>query len=214
MKNKLFPIVAAILLLLACQKEENVEINQASSVQEFKTDELVQELISNNEYFINNMGNPNEESIQLLKKSNLNINEQIQLSKVLGFKSLSDYNQFLKNQSELANAIKKKYSFLERFSQNDIQNLLKEVSIDNLNSNKKSLMLGSRCVEKFKNCSRLSNIVYTAEILGCTATAMGIGALTGGVGGVFFQLACGGTAIEHLQAMRTECQLDYEDCIQ
>ena len=214
MKNKLFPIVAAILLLLACQKEENVEINQASSVQEFKTDELVQELISNNEYFINNMGNPNEESIQLLKKSNLNINEQIQLSNVLGFKSLSDYNQFLKNQSVLANAIKKKYSFLERFSQNDIQNLLKEVSIDNLNSNKKSLMLGSRCVEKFKNCSRLSNIVYTAEILGCTATAMGIGALTGGVGGVFFQLACGGTAIEHLQAMRTECQLDYEDCIQ
>ena len=75
-------------------------------------------------------------------------------------------------------------------------------------------MLGSRCAEKFKNCSRLSNIVYTAEILGCTATAMGIGALTGGVGGVFFQLACGGTAIEHLQAMRTECQLDYEDCIQ
>jgi len=214
MKNKLFPIVAAILLLLACQKEEIVEINQASSVQEFKTDELVQELISNNEYFINNMGNPNDESIQLLKKSNLNINEQIQLSKVLGFKSLSDYNQFLKNQSELANAIKKKYTFLERFSQNDIQNLLKEVSIDNLNSNKKSLMLGSRCVEKFKNCSRLSNIVYTAEILGCTATAMGIGALTGGVGGVFFQLACGGTAIEHLQAMRTECQLDYEDCIQ
>jgi len=214
MKNKLFPIVAAILLLLACQKEEIVEINQASSVQEFKTDELVQELISNNEYFIKNMGNPNEESIQLLKKSNLNINEQIQLSKVLGFKSLSDYNQFLKNQSELANAIKKKYTFLERFSQNDIQNLLKEVSIDNLNSNKKSLMLGSRCVEKFKNCSRLSNIVYTAEILGCTATAMGIGALTGGVGGVFFQLACGGTAIEHLQAMRTECQLDYEDCIQ
>jgi len=214
MKNKLFPIVTAILLLLACQKDENVEINQASSVQEFKTDELVLELISNNEYFINNMGNPNEESIQLLKKSNLNINEQIQLSNVLGFKSLSDYNQFLKNQSVLANAIKKKYSFLERFSQNDIQNLLKEVSIDNLNSNKKSLMLGSRCVEKFKNCSRLSNIVYTAEILGCTATAMGIGALTGGVGGVFFQLACGGTAIEHLQAMRTECQLDYEDCIQ
>jgi len=38
MKNKLFPIVAAILLLLACQKEEIVEINQASSVQEFKTD--------------------------------------------------------------------------------------------------------------------------------------------------------------------------------
>jgi hypothetical protein len=214
MKNKLFPIVVSILLLIACQKEENIEINQASSVQEFKTDKLVQELISNNEYFINNMGSPNEESIQLLKKSNLNINEQIQLSNVLGFKSLSDYNQFLKNQSELANAIKKKYTFLERFSQNDIQNLLKEVSIDNLNSNKKSLMLGSRCQEKFKNCSRLSNIVYTAEILGCTATAMGIGALTGGVGGVFFQLACGGTAIEHLQAMRTECQLDYEDCIQ
>ena len=107
MKNKLFPIVAAILLLLACQKEENAEINQVSSIQEFKTDELVQELISNNEYFINNIGSPNEESIQLLKKSNLSNNEQIKLSNILGFKSLSDYNQFLKNQSELANAIKK-----------------------------------------------------------------------------------------------------------
>lgn len=214
MKNKLFLIVTAMLLLLACQKEENVEINQASSVQEFKTDELVQELISNNEYFVNNMGSPNKESVQLLKKSNLNNDEQIELSNLLGFKSLSDYNQFLKNQSELANAIKKKYSFLEHFSQNDIQNLLMEVNFDNLNSNKRSLMLGRNCGEKFKNCSRLSNVVYTAEILGCTATAMGIGALTGGVGGVFFQLACGGTAIEHLQAMRTECQLDYEDCIQ
>ena len=214
MKNKLFPIVMAILLLLACQKEENIEIKQASSVQEFKTDELVQELISNNEYFVNNMGSPNKESIQLIKKSNLNNDEQIQLSKLLGFKSLTDYNKFLKNQSELANAIKKKYSFLEHFSQNDIQDLLMEVNFDNLNSNKRSLMLGSRCIEKFKNCSRLSNIVYTAEILGCTATAMGIGALTGGVGGVFFQLGCGGIAIEHLQAMRTECQLDYEDCIQ
>ena len=165
MKNKLFPIVAAILLLLACQKEENAEINQVSSIQEFKTDELVQELISNNEYFINNIGSPNEESIQLLKKSNLSNNEQIKLSNILGFKSLSDYNQFLKNQSELANAIKKKYIFLERFSQNDIQNLLKEVNFDNLNSNKKSLMLGSRCAEKFKNCSRLSNIVYSLRNL-------------------------------------------------
>jgi hypothetical protein len=214
MKNKLFPIVTAMLLLLACQKEENVEINQAYSIQEFKTDELVQELISNNENFIDNMGSPNEESIQLLKKSKLNNNEQIQLSNVLGFKSLSDYNQFLKNQSELANTIKKKYSFLEQFSKNDIQNLLKEVNFNNLNSNKKSFMFGRRCGEKFKNCTRLSNIVYTAEILGCTATAMGIGTLTGGVGGVFFQLACGGTAIEHLQAMRNECELDYQDCIQ
>ena len=214
MKNKLFPIVTAMLLLLACQKEENVEINQAYSIQEFKTDELVQKLISNNENFIDNMGSPNEESIQLLKKSKLNNNEQIQLSNVLGFKSLSDYNQFLKNQSELANTIKKKYSFLEQFSKNDIQNLLKEVNFNNLNSNKKSFMFGRRCGEKFKNCTRLSNIVYTAEILGCTATAMGIGTLTGGVGGVFFQLACGGTAIEHLQAMRNECELDYQDCIQ
>ena len=31
--------------------------------------------------------------------------------------------------------------------------------------------------------------------------AIGIGAITGGVGGVFFQLACGGVAIEHLQAI-------------
>ncbi len=212
MKNKLFLILAAVLVLLACQKEENTEIKQASSIQEFKTDKIVQELMSNNEYFISNMGSPTDESIQLLKKTNLNYNEQIQLSNLLGFKTLSDYNLFLNRQSSLANTIRKKYSFITNFPQNNIQNLLKEVNFNNLSSNYKTLMLENRCDQKFKNCSRLSNIVYTAEVLGCTATAMGIGALTAGIGGIFFQLACGATAIEHLQAMRTECQLDYEDC--
>ncbi|MFN5189088.1 MAG: hypothetical protein ACK5DH_06055, partial [Chitinophagia bacterium] len=104
------------------------------------------------------------------------------------------------------------YIFLEHYSQNEIQNLLNEINNINKNSNKQSLVFENKCLEKYNNCTRISNIVYTAEILGCTATAIGIGAITGGAGGVFFQLACGGIAIEHLQAMRVGCKLDFEDC--
>jgi hypothetical protein len=212
MKNQLFQILAVSLFLLSCQKQENSETKTVPSIQEFKTDEMVQELIRYNAYFINNMESPTNESIQLLKKPNLNNTEQIQLSNLLGFNTLADYNLFFKTQSTLANTIRKKYSFLGNYSQNEIQNLLSEINYNNINSNKQSLVLENKCIEKYNNCNRLSNIVYTAEILGCTATAIGIGAITGGVGGVFFQLACGGVAIEHLQAMRVGCKLDFEDC--
>ncbi|MCX6202895.1 MAG: hypothetical protein NTY43_01200 [Bacteroidetes bacterium] len=211
MKNRLFPILVATLSLLACQKEDTIAIKIEPSLQAFKTDKIVQEFINYNESFINNMGSPNNESIQLLKKISLNNNEQIKLSKLVGFTSLAEYNLFLKNQSALAYEIRRKYSFLAHFSQNELLNLLKELNY-NTNSSKKSLMLENRCDDKYNNCSRLSNIVYTAEILGCTATAVGLGALTGGWGGVLFQAACGASALEHLQTMRTGCQLDYEDC--
>ena len=213
MKNQLFQIFAVSLLLLSCQKQENSEIQIVPSIQEFKTDEMVQKLISNNEYFIKKLESPTDEIIQLLKKTNLNNSEQIQLSRLLGFNTLANYNLFFKNQSALANAIRKKYSFIENYSQNEIQNLLNEINYKNTTtSNKQPLLFGNRCAQKYNNCNRLSNIVYTAEILGCTATAIGIGAITGGAGGVFFQLACGGVAIEHLQAMRVGCKLDFEDC--
>ena len=124
MKNQLFQILAASLVLLSCQKQENSEIKLVTSIEEFKTDKMVQELISYNAYFIKNMESPSNVSIQLLKKPNLNNIEQVKLTNQLGFKSLADYNLFFKNQSTLANAIRKKYSFLENYSQNEIQNLL------------------------------------------------------------------------------------------
>ena len=212
MKNQLFKILAVSLFLMSCQKQENLELIKVPSIQEFKTDKIVQELISYNENFIKNMESHDNNSIQLLKKPNLDVSEQIQLSNQLGFNTLADYNLFFKNQSTLAYKIRKKYTFLENYSQNEIQNLLSDINYNNINSNKKSLMHINKCAQKYNNCNRLSNIVYTAEILGCTATAIGIGAITGGAGGVFFQLACGGLAIEHLQAMRVGCQLDFEDC--
>lgn len=212
MKNKLFQILAASLLLLSCQKQENSDLKAVPNIQEFKTDKMVKDLISYNEYFIKNMKSPTNEGIQLLKKTTLNYNEQVQLSNQLGFNTLADYNLFFKTQSTLADSIRNKYSFLENYSQNEIQNLLNEINYTKINSNKQSLKFENKCIEKYNNCNRLSNIVYTAEVLGCTTTAIGIGAMTGGVGGVFFQLACGGIAIEHLQAMRAGCKLDFEDC--
>lgn len=212
MKNQLFQILAVSLLLLSCQKQENSDIKTVPTIQEFKNDQMVKDLISYNEYFIKNMESISNESIRLLKKPDLNNSEQMQLSNLLGFNTIADYNLFFKTQSTLANSIRKKYSFLENYSQNKIQDLLNEINYTKINSNKQSLVFENKCIEKYNNCNRISNIVYTAEVLGCTATAIGIGAITGGVGGVFFQLACGGVAIEHLQAMRAGCKLDFEDC--
>ena len=129
-----------------------------------------------------------------------------------GLQKARDWGFKVPTQSKLANSIRKKYSFLENYSQNEIQDLLNEINYTKIISNKQSLVFENKCIEKYNNCNRISNIVYTAEVLGCTATAIGIGAITGGVGGVFFQLACGGVAIEHLQAMRVGCKLDFEDC--
>ena len=212
MKNQLFQILAVSLLLLSCQKQENSDLKPVPTIQEFKNDQMVKDLITYNEYFIKNMESIPNEGIQLLKKPSLNNSEQIQLSKLLGFNTIADYNLFFKTQSTLANSIRKKYSFLENYSQNEIQDLLNEINYTKIISNKQSLVFENKCIEKYNNCNRISNIVYTAEVLGCTATAIGIGAITGGVGGVFFQLACGGVAIEHLQAMRAGCKLDFEDC--
>ena len=80
MKNRLFPILVATLSLLACQKEDTIAIKIEPSLQAFKKDKIVQEFINYNESFINNMGSPNNESIQLLKKISLNNNEQIKLA--------------------------------------------------------------------------------------------------------------------------------------
>jgi len=212
MKNQLFQILAVSLLLMSCQKQENSDLKTVPTIQEFKTDQMVKDLITYNEYFIKNMESIPKESIQLLKKPNLNNSEQIQLSNLLGFNTIADYNLFFKTQSTLATSIRKKYSFLANYSQNEIQDLLNEINYTKINSNKQSLVFENKCIEKYNNCNRISNIVYTAEVLGFTATAIGIGAITGGVGGVFFQLACGGVAIEHLQAMRAGCKLDFEDC--
>jgi hypothetical protein len=212
MKNQLFQILAVSLILLSCQKQENSDLKPVPTIQEFKNDQMVKDLITYNEYFIKNMESIPNEGIQLLKKSSLNNSEQIQLSNLLGFNTIADYNLFFKTQSTLANSIRKKYSFLENYSQNEIQDLLNEINYTKIISNKQSLVFENKCIEKYNNCNRISNIVYTAEVLGCTATAIGIGAITGGVGGVFFQLACGGVAIEHLQAMRAGCKLDFEDC--
>ena len=137
MKNQLFQILAASLVLLSCQKQENSEIKLVTSIEEFKTDKMVQELISYNAYFIKNMESPSNVSIQLLKKPNLNNIEQVKLTNQLGFKSLADYNLFFKNQSTLANAIRKKYSFLENYSQNEIQNLLNEMNYKNTTTSNK-----------------------------------------------------------------------------
>ena len=74
MKNQLFQILAVSLLLLSCQKQENSDLKTVPSIQEFKTDQMVKDLISYNEYFIKNMESPTNESIQLLKNTTFNNN--------------------------------------------------------------------------------------------------------------------------------------------
>ena len=77
MKNQLFQILAVSLLLLSCQKQENSDLKTVPTIQEFKNDQMVKDLITYNEYFIKNTESIPNESIQLLKKPNLNSCDRI-----------------------------------------------------------------------------------------------------------------------------------------
>jgi hypothetical protein len=212
MKKILSSVTLLCLLISSCQKDLSNHLENIQSISSLKSDKEVIELLILNKILVSKMQDKKENTSILLKKTNLAFNEKQQLSTILGFDTIKDCESFFEKQSTLLISIKKRYSYLSKWTKIELQNILIEIENENTNIVKKSLRMSNKCDDRFKNCSKLSNIIYTAEVIGCTTTAIGIGVVTGGWGGVFFQSICGATALEHLQAMRTECQLDYSDC--
>ncbi|MEN9697889.1 MAG: hypothetical protein RLZ56_1310 [Bacteroidota bacterium] len=211
MKKTLILTYASICFFtIGCTKEQNNNIINQEVSRDFIEDTLVGELLNINSQLINTM-KPSIDSIKpLLRKNMVSNREKLIISKALGFEDIEQYDLFVKTQHDLVEKIKTKYPTITKSS--NIRVLLQTAIQKNKNSTIKTLRLDNRCGDRLNNCLALGNTVYTAEILGCTAGAIGIGSVTLGVGGIIFQIACGAAALEHLSIMRTGCQLDYNDC--
>ncbi len=190
------------------QQNDNIKKEDSST---FTKDTLVIQLLNMNSQLMNKMYSSIDTIKPLFRKKIISSSEKMKISKTLGFENINEFDLFLKTQFELIKKIKDKYPNITKSS--CLNDLLYNAIQKNQRSNiKKSLMLDDRCSERLNNCLALGNSVYTAEILGCTAGAIGVGSVTLGIGGILFQLACGAVALEHLSIMRTGCQLDYNDC--
>ena len=211
MKKSLILTYALICFFaLGCTKEQNNSLIKQESSRDFIADTLVIQLLNINTQLISTM-KPSIDSVKpLLRKKLISDSEKLKISNALGFENIAQYDLFLITQYELVEKIKLKYPTITKSSNlgSLLQNTIQETRIPKI----KALRLDNRCSDRLNNCLALGNSVYTAEILGCTAGAIGIGSVTLGVGGIIFQLACGAAALEHLSIMRTSCQLDYNDC--
>lgn len=209
-KILIYLIVTSCFLVTGCSKEQQVDHNEKEVSIEFSTDTLVIHLLNLNTQLIQKMNSSIDTIYPILRKTIIVSSEKIKISKALGFDNVYEFDLFLKTQFELAEKIKYKYPNITKSS--DLNTLLYNALQKNHRPKIKAFKLDDRCSDRLNNCLALGNSVYTAEILGCTAGAIGVGSVTLGLGGILFQLACGAAALEHLSIMRTSCQLDFNDC--
>lgn len=209
-KSVILTLATICFLTLGCTKEQNSNLIKAEISRDFITDTLVIQLLNINAQLMNKMSPSIEVIKPLFKKPFISNQEKKEISYALGFKNEKEYDFFMKIQFELIQKIKAKYPAIIKSP--TLDTLLYTASKESRKSTIKALRLDNKCGDRFKHCLALGNSVYTAEILGCTAGAIGIGSVTLGVGGIIFQIACGAAALEHLSIMRTGCQLDYNDC--
>lgn len=209
-KILIYLIVTSCFLVTGCSKEQQVDHIEKEVSIEFSTDTLVIHLLNMNTQLIQKMDSSIDTIYPILRKTIIVSSEKNKLSKALGFENAYEFDLFLKTQFELAEKIKYKYPNITKSS--DLNTLLYNALQKNHRPIIKAFKLDDRCSDRLNNCLALGNSVYTAEILGCTAGAIGVGSVTLGLGGILFQLGCGAAALEHLSIMRTSCQLDFNDC--
>ncbi len=209
-KSVILTFAAICFLTLGCTKEQNSHLIKPEISKDFITDTLVIQLLEINAQLMNKMSFSFEAVKPLFRKPFVSNQEKKEISDALGFKNEKEYDFFMKIQFELIQKIKAKYPAIVKSP--SIDTLLYTASQKSRKSTIKAFRFDNKCGDRLKNCLALGNSVYTAEILGCTAGAIGIGSVTLGIGGIIFQIACGAAALEHLSIMRTGCQLDYNDC--
>ncbi len=143
---------------------------------------------------------------------------EIQLTEVAQYSGYSDSRELisvLSKQEELASNLRSEFKNLSNVSIDVIQDAMNLVR-SSLSVQKYRLLIynpDDLCKRLYDNCNKNASAVYVAAILTCTATAIGVGAATGGVGGVLFQITCGATAYYYLDVQRDACSLNYESCI-
>jgi NACalpha-BTF3-like transcription factor len=216
-------IVSLITLINSCKKntqnlvaeQKNVTVINLANSQAFV--KLVSNL-DNIEIHLNNVGilSPIEKS-QLrnyLTSNSITEHQLAIVAKYSGYDSLKEFIEVFNTQYKLLTELKTEFKDIKNISEDSIFEAISMVHIKHGNGVKVAQLSPEElCRRIYNNCSSRASSTYTATIVGCTFTAIGVGAGTALIGGVVFQLGCGGIAYWNLSLQRDECALNYESCL-
>jgi hypothetical protein len=149
-----------------------------------------------------------------LNSKTVSENQLTIVSKNTGFNSLNDYINIFNKQDQLLTSLKNEFKNIESISVDSLYEAISIVHSKNIIKIKPmQLSPEELCRRIYSNCNSRASATYTAAAVGCTVTAIGVGAGTALVGGVVYQIGCGGLAYWYLLLQRDECSLNYETCI-
>ena len=211
------------LTIFSCQKKsENSSVNnKQASVDNLTKSLAFVKFIDNLETIEGHISNSNHLSPlekdtlkQYLNSEKVSESELTKVSKYSGYNSLDNFVTDINNQAKIVSELKSEFSDIGQISIDSIYQAIIEVRYNKSNRVKvNQIDSDNLCKRIYDNCSSRASAVYTAAILGCTVTAIGISTISFGTLGVAFELSCGGTAYWYLMLQRDECSLNYESCI-
>ena len=202
MKKKLTPIFFTLILALviSCNKEKDLAIEQTESIAELKSDSRLSKLIEINMSITSKVVNKNK-AIMLLNKDKLSESELNELSVSLGFKNSLEYQNIIFQQSILSKELVNDYN-LKNQKKDFINKIILESPI--IKDQKKKIMIfGTNCERIRRNC--LLEVAATAA--GMHIACASLADWTG-----FGAPICHGAAIIYQLAAGDNCNANAEDC--
>lgn len=165
----------------------------------------------------------NSSNLQLLNKgqvkkymnsTSLTDNQMSDVAQYYGYSNKNDFIELFKTQSNIIKRINSYYSDINLMPIDSIKQAIINVH-SNLIASKyivNYMVDPDLCKRIYDNCMTQASAVYTAAVIACGGAAVGVGAVTAGVGGVIFYLGCGGAAYWNLSSQRDACSLNFEKC--
>ncbi len=223
MKKIIFFSFFSILLISSCSKNADNSIvtgknatvdnltNSAKFIELVKTIGVLDEhiAISRNSSLLSK-----EQARNLLTANTITENQLTVLSQYYGFERNSDFIDIFNSQDKIVKQLKVEFQNISTISIDTLQEAIGNIQY-NLQYNKYKVSFENPddvCKQIFDNCMKGASAGYIKDILSCTAAAIGVGALTGGIGGVIFQLACGAASYSALSTARESCTLAFNNC--
>jgi hypothetical protein len=144
----------------------------------------------------------NQEFDFLIKEENLNESQQLQLKNMLsylGFEIKENYIEYAINIEKLVLEFHENTNFFEMSQEKQEEILYKYFVLQN---NKKS-----SCPE-LEACLDEAQALSTLGIIACTGSSIGVGSITGGFGGVVFQVFCLAANMDYFLAQLNSCHVN------
>jgi hypothetical protein len=173
-------LLLSILFLFGCNKIDKEVLKEEASIEKIANDQDYISFIAMNKKLSKQISTFETKVNYLYSKDKINEIELETISKSLGFTSTLDFISFQEKQKDLVIKIKNKFSNLDNKTQSEIIAIVKSVNefIPKNNGSSNSVLIdeleeaAKNCSERLSNCNLSASVVYSAEILGCTGTAI------------------------------------------